>query len=215
MRKLVRGILWTVGIAVAIIAVARLTFVRWWRVPTNDPVLEASISPTLAGGDFILLFRGIHPKIGDLAVCPEPQVPSRVVVARIVATEGMHVTVHRGALKVDGDAAETEHACSPPTFQVTDPTTRNVVEQTCWVESFAGSTHPRGNVIFQEGHASLTTERDVGPRQAFLLSDNRQYHYDSRDFGNVQYETCKEWVFFRLWGKDGFFDESRRFTVIR
>ena len=47
-RELIAGIF---------IGLARLTVLRWWRVPNNDPYLTASISPSVRGGDLILLWR--------------------------------------------------------------------------------------------------------------------------------------------------------------
>ena len=58
-------------------------------------------------------------------------------------------------------------------------------------------------------------ELDVPPGHVFLVSDNRQFPWDSREFGPVPRDTCRETVLFRLLSKDGFFDVSSRFSVIR
>ena len=50
--------------------------------------------------------------------------------------------------------------------------------------------------------------------QIFLASDNRHYHDDSRDFGAVTKESCKERVVFRLWSARGWFDETRRMMFV-
>ena len=56
----------------------------------------------------------------------------------------------------------------------------------------------------------------VEPNQFFLLSDNRQFPWDSREFGAADSASCKETVVFRLWGVAGFFgDVERRLTLIR
>jgi hypothetical protein len=47
------------------------------------------------------------------------------------------------------------------------------------------------------------------------VSDNRQFPWDSREFGAVPRATCTEAVVFRLVSKDGFFDVANRFTLIR
>jgi hypothetical protein len=49
----------------------------------------------------------------------------------------------------------------------------------------------------------------------WLVSDNRLFPYDSRDFGAVPQENCQETVFFRLVGKGGFFDTATRNQYIR
>jgi hypothetical protein len=48
-----------------------------------------------------------------------------------------------------------------------------------------------------------------------LVSDNRRFPYDSRDYGPVERATCTDTVFFRLIGPGGFFDASRRFQYVR
>ena len=56
---------------------------------------------------------------------------------------------------------------------------------------------------------------DVPSGHVYLVSDNRQFPWDSREFGPVERTTCAETVFFRLVSKDGFFDVANRLTVIR
>jgi hypothetical protein len=61
------------------------------------------------------------------------------------------------------------------------------------------------------GAASPSDAQATVPNgQVWLVSDNRQFPWDSRDFGPVQRTTCTETVFFRLVGKGGFFDVSSR-----
>lgn len=56
--------------------------------------------------------------------------------------------------------------------------------------------------------------REVGAGMLFLISDNRDYHQDSRDFGAVPVEACRERIVFRLLGKGGWSDDKSRFTYI-
>ena len=48
----------------------------------------------------------------------------------------------------------------------------------------------------------------------YLLSDNREFHEDSRDFGPVPKESCTETIFFRLWGAEGWGDAETRMTYL-
>ena len=61
MSKFLRYLGWTLFIAGAVIGLARLTVIRWWQVPLGDPYLEASLAPSLQGGDWVLLWRGTAP----------------------------------------------------------------------------------------------------------------------------------------------------------
>ncbi len=49
----------------------------------------------------------------------------------------------------------------------------------------------------------------------FLLSDDRSYHDDSRDFGTVPADSCTGRIVFRLWGKEGWCDDKRRMTFVQ
>lgn len=214
MRKLARFLVWTALIVGALVGLLRATTLRWWQVPTQDPVLTASLSPTLGAGDWILLWRLTEPTVGDLALCADPQSPSRVVVARIYAEEGERVRVSEGGdVFVNDKPAAGERGCDP--FTERDPTTKLSVQQTCSEVVVRGRTHPRGDRMSQELRGSgLTQDREVPKGQVFLVSDNRHFPYDSREYGSVPRDTCKEFAFFRLWGPGGYWETTRRFNYI-
>ncbi|MBI3205949.1 MAG: signal peptidase I [Polyangiaceae bacterium] len=213
MQKLGKFLLWTALILGVLIGILRATAIRWWRVPEGDPYLEASIAPTLRGGDFVILWRGTKPKFGDLVTCPEPKAPERMVIGRIIGDPGDKVHVEGAKVSVNGRGAETEHACKPHKFKVNHPSTGAEIEQNCDVEAVAGVSHMRGSTA---GHGVQPTPVDqtVEAGKYFLVSDNRLLPYDSRDFGLVDVETCKETVFFRVVSRGGYFDSDARFTVI-
>ena len=107
MQKLLRFLLWTALIVGVLVGIARATAIRWWRIPEGDPYLEASIAPTLRGGDLIILWRLTPPKFGDLVLCPEPGTPERMVVGRIIGDPGDKVRIEGARVVVNGRAAET------------------------------------------------------------------------------------------------------------
>lgn len=214
MRKLVRFLVW-VGLAIGVVVgLARVTAIRWIRVPSGDPYLEASIAPTLRGGDLIILWRLTQPKFGDLVLCPEPDAADRIVIGRIAGEEGDKVKVQGVKLEVNGRQAETETACDPPKFTAVHPTTSAEIEQRCDVEAIAGHSHMRGG-ISGERILPAPVDTTVEDGRVFLVSDNRLLPYDSRDFGQADRSTCTETVVFRLVSAEGFFDAASRFTFIR
>jgi hypothetical protein len=87
------------------------------------------------------------------------------------------------------------------------------VEQRCSLEVANGLIHERGEAEATADLSKMEVELKAG--QVALVSDNRRYPYDSRDYGVVDRSTCKETVFFRLFGPGGFFDTSSRFQYIR
>ncbi len=214
MRKLMRFLAWTAIIVGVIVGVARATAIRWWRVPADDPFLEAAIAPTLRGGDLVILWRLTKPKFGDLVVCPEPDAPERVVVGRIIAEAGDKVEVEAQKLSINGRSAHTEEACKYPRFSVLHPTTGSEIEQGCSMEGLAGHLHKRGGT---GGHKMMprAVNTRVESGKVFLLSDNRLLPYDSRDFGQVDVDTCTETVVFRLVSAEGFFEVESRLVFIR
>ena len=214
MDKLVRFLVWTAVIVGAIVGLARLTAIRWWRIPTNDPYLEASISPTLRGGDLILLWRLTEPDFGDLVLCPEPGAPERVVIGRIVAEGNDRVAVDGTTMTLNGKKSAAERACTAKTFEVEHPGTGEPVEQHCQIETIRRSSHMRGSVPTSHP-APSTVSQEVPPGNVFLLSDNRLFPYDSRDYGSVPRDSCKEAVFFRLVSAKGYLDGESRFTFIQ
>jgi signal peptidase I len=214
MRKLLRFLLWTALIVGVVVGLARATAIRWWRVPEGDNYLDASIAPSLHGGDLVLLWRLTKPSFGDLVVCPEPNAPDRVVIGRLIGDPGDEVKVEGSKLYVNGRAAETETACDPHHFKTIHPSTHAEIEQDCSIEVVAGHSHMRGGTL-GAGVLPAPVDQKVTAGRAFLLSDNRLLPYDSRDFGLVDPSTCTETVVFRLFSRDGYKDEQNRFVFIR
>ena len=212
MSKFLRALGWTLAIAAVLVGVGRLTVIRWWQIPVGDPYLEASLAPTLRGGDWVVLWRGSKPDSGALVLCPEPKAANRLVIARLIGEKGDRVQLAGGALTINGRAPDTETGCDR--FEVTNPATHEVVQQNCRNEVIAGQTHLRGDTSESQAKPS-DADVEVPLGQVFLVSDNRLFPWDSREFGPVPRETCRESVVFRLVSKDGFFDVANRLTLIR
>jgi signal peptidase I len=214
MRKLFRFLFWVTLVIGGVIGLARLTAIRWWRVPNNDPFLTASMSPSVRGGDLVLLWRLTKPGFSDLVMCPEPKHPERVVVGRIVGVGRDEVEVNGADITVNHKRQPVEGNCAERTFIEHDPGTGVEVEQHCSIEDLGGSTSLRGEVP-AEAVRPADVKTVVPDNQLWLVSDNRLFPYDSRDYGAVPEETCRETVFFRLVSSKGFFDPSSRNQYIR
>jgi signal peptidase I len=209
MAKFLRFTAWTLFILAALVGVLRLTAIRWWQLPLNDPYLESSVAPTLHGGDWVLLWRATSPSYGSLVLCPEPKT-GRPVIGRILGEQGDHLKLDGSALTVNGTPARSDSNCDK--FQSNDPSTGIETEQSCSNEDVTGRTHARGNV--PSDALKPSTELDVPSGQVALISDNRLFPWDTREFGMVDRPTCAETVVFRLVSKDGFFDVPNRLTLI-
>jgi signal peptidase I len=213
MRAFLRFTVWLAIIIGSAIGLARATAIQWWMVPLDDPWLGASVAPSLAPGDWVILWRLTRPTDGDLVKCPEPNAPERVVIGRILGSDNDQLEFEQGSVKLSGHNLRTERGC--PQFEVAHPKTGEPVQQDCGVEDLDGRLYLRGNLVRDLPPPPSTGKLNVGTGKSFLVSDNRQFPFDSRDYGPVDASSCKESIVFRLWGKNGYFDQSRRFDVVR
>ncbi|RYE82688.1 MAG: signal peptidase I [Myxococcales bacterium] len=212
MGKWLRTIGWTAIVLAVILGALRATVLRWWRVPTDDPTLGASLAPSLYPGDFVLLWRGTV-KFGDLARCADPEAPGRYVVGRIMGEPNDDLELGGDTVSVNGKRSVQEHSCSPGTVSIPDPTSGAPTDLHCGVETIIGHKHKRGTSA-ASAHI-LQRKVQVGPGQFYLVSDNRAMPFDSRNYGGLPQASCKETVFFRLHGAKGFGDVETRLTFIQ
>jgi signal peptidase I len=211
-RKFTRFLVYTAIFIGLVLGVARATAIRWYRVPTDDPYLEASVAPTLFAGDLILLWRFTRPGFGDLVMCPEPKAEDRSVIGRIAGMPGDNVIVKGAQLSVNGQNMHSESSCEFSTFTVLDPVSRLETTLPCDRENLGGRVHNRGNP--PKGRGMHDSKLTADANRVVLISDNRYFPYDSRDFGSVPLESCKETVVFRVVSAKGFGDVATRFSLI-
>ncbi|MBI4700662.1 MAG: signal peptidase I [Deltaproteobacteria bacterium] len=212
MRKTIKALLWIVGIAVLVGVVLRGVVIATWTVP-DDPWLSVSVAPTLRGGDLVLMLTRGSPGFGDLVRCSDPDNPGGFVVGRIVAEEGDAIEMAGGILRIGGTRYDATESCTKTRFTVQHPDTGSEIEMRCSRVEMGGSWHFRGNLAKPRTQENF--QRTVDRDRVFLLSDNRDMHQDSRDFGPLLKSTCKERIFFRLWSKAGFTETESRMTYIR
>ncbi|MBI5537798.1 MAG: signal peptidase I [Deltaproteobacteria bacterium] len=211
MRKYWRGFLWGGLIIGTIVTLLRVFLLRIWVVPTDDKLMAASVAPSLAPGDVVLLFTAGTPGFSDLVRCTDPEEPRRFVIARIAGEAGDNVLIEGPTVIVNEKRATLEHACSPHMVTILDPNTDSPVEIKCDFETLGGSSHKRGTRAMGD---VARVERAIPQGFVWLLSDNRAYPDDSRLFGAVRPESCDGRIIFRIWSAKGFFDTANRFTWI-
>ena len=210
MRGSLKFLLWFSGIAAVVVGVVYLTLLDVWTVPGDDPQLTVSIQPSLGVGDVVLIARRSQPDVGELVRCLDPDAPGRFVIGRVVGISGQEVSFIDDSMRVNGRREPTGSPCDPPRMVMTAPDTQTEVELVCNYEEFAGSR--QGIIRGATDHdAPFTAKADTG--RIFLASDNRRIHMDSRDFGQLNPDTCTQLVY-RLWSAAGIADSKRRFTFL-
>jgi signal peptidase I len=208
-----------VGFAVVVLGLLgaglRLTCLRWWQVPEDDADLAASIAPTLAPGDWLILWRATAPGFGDLVTCPDPENPGDVFIGRIAAEPGDSLVVDdTGNVTVNKARALSERACETPKFLVDNPRNGEPVELRCDIELLGGVHHQRA-LVPPTALKPAPVKHEVDPGSVYLLSDNRAYPFDSRDFGPVSQASCNETIVFRLVSRLGFSSIRTRLSWIQ
>lgn len=199
-----------------LVGVLRLTCLRWWQVPADDPDLVASIAPSLGGGDWVILWRATAPGFGDLVMCPDPEDPAAVFIGRIAGEPRDRLSVDEvGVITVNNARARSEHACDPAMFTLENPSTGEPMELRCDVETLGGVHHKRA-LIPQKSpiKPQPLKNRPIEAGGVFLISDNRLFPFDSRDFGPLPQASCRERIAFRLVSRLGFSDVEHRLSWI-
>jgi signal peptidase I len=212
MGKLIRGLGWILGVVVVFGIIARLTIVEAWVIP-DLPRFGIALEPTLTAGDTVLMLTRGTPGFGDLVRCTDPDDANGFVVGRIAGLSGDTVEANGGDLRVDGKRYDGEMACPETTRTVIHPTSGDKVTLTCDQVQMGGRLHYRG--VSQKRDIPTPVKLTVGTGMVFLLSDDRSYHDDSRDFGVVPLDSCKNRIFGRVWSKAGWSDDRSRLSYIR
>jgi signal peptidase I len=211
-----RVVVFTAVVLGALVGGLRLTCLRWWQVPVDDPDLAASLAPTLGPGDWVILWRGTAPGFGDLVLCPDPEDPNEILLGRIVAEPGDHLSIDdMGSLTVNNARMRSERACDPPKVKVANPRSGDEVELSCDIETIGGVHHQRTLIPSIATPKPTALNREIEAGAIFLVSDNRLYPFDSRDFGPLPQAGCREAVVFRLVSRLGFSDVKKRLSWIQ
>jgi signal peptidase I len=202
---------WLVGVLGVALLVLYAFFFDVWTVPSDDPLLSASIEPTLSPGDVVVVTRHGTVDRGNLVRCADPQAAGRYVVARAMGKFGDKLEILGEVVLIDGKHTPSGHACDPPRTGVFNPQTSEEVPLVCSVEEYGEVTY---SALRSEDRPEPPTRPvTVEASRWFLVSDDRHVHLDSRDFGQVDPATCQH-IVYRLVGAAGFGDTKKRLSII-
>ena len=212
MRKMLHAVFWISLVLGAVLFCLRMTILSWWVIPTDDPLHAASIAPSLAAGDVVLMLRR-QPVFGDLMRCADPEQPGRYVVGRVLGEPGDVVELNGDEVTVNNKTSAQETRCAQPTFTMADPTSGSQVELYCSIEAISGHKHKRAT--FLRGRAQFKRKVTVGEDHVYLVSDDRAFPMDSREYGALPRSSCQENIFFRVQSQKGLGDAESRLTAIQ
>lgn len=147
-----------VVICVAIVLAAAWGIRTFVIEPFEVP--SASMETTIMTGDRLfaekITYHFSQPKAGDIVVFSDPQLPSRVLVKRVIATEGQTVNLVNGFVYVDG-------------VKQNEPYTQ-------------GSSYPLSKTA---SNVSISYPYTVPAGEVWVMGDNRENSSDSRYFGPI------------------------------
>jgi signal peptidase I len=210
MKTWFRILAWAGGIIGVISLILYLFVYDVWTVPTDDPMMSASIEPSLSGGDVVLVTRHTTPARGNLLRCADPQAAGRFVIARMIGKWGDQIDIANEIVSIDGQHTPSPRACNPPTTMMKHPATGEDIELSCSIEEFGEMSF---SVYRARDRAEPKSSAKVAQNTVYLVSDNRHMHVDSRDYGQIDPSTCQH-IVFRLWGAGGIFESRHRFSLI-
>ncbi len=210
MRVFFKTLLWAACLLGLVAGALYALMFDVWSVPTDDPMLSASIAPTLSPGDVVVLSRHGSVSRGELLRCNDPQAAGRYVIARAIGASGDKLVLDGETVSIDGHRTPSPHACDVVKTVLHDPNTDEDVELVCSIEQ-------SGPVEFEALRAAVRpeplTKATVEGGSWYLVSDDRHLHVDSRDYGPIDPRTC-EHVLFRIVGPAGFGDVATRFSIV-
>lgn len=140
-------------------------------------VPSASMEITIMTGDRLFAekvsyhFTDVQP--GDIVVFSDPQVPSRVLAKRVIATEGQTVSMSGGTLYIDGVAQSEPYV--------------------------TGETYPLSQTA---GNVSISYPYVVPEGEVWVMGDNRGNSSDSRYFGSIDEDTIFGKAILTYWPLD-------------
>lgn len=140
-------------------------------------VPSASMETTIMTGDRLFAekvsyhFADVQP--GDIVVFSDPQVPSRVLVKRVIATEGQTISISGGTLYIDGVAQSEPYV--------------------------TGETYPLSQTA---GNVSISYPYVVPEGEVWVMGDNRENSSDSRYFGSIVEDTIFGKAILTYWPLD-------------
>lgn len=210
MKTVLSFVAWVVAIVSVTLFVVERVWLEAWKVPTDDPMLAASIEPQLSAGDVVLVWRGPTFARGNLLRCPDPQAAGRYVIARAIAAPGDNLSIDHEGVSLDGHAMRSPHACGQHDYTVFDPGRDESVNLTCVTQEYGDRDF---SALVSADHPEPATKAHIDVGQWFLVSDNRHIHVDSRDYGPIDASGCRH-IVFRLWGGDGLGDANKRLSLV-
>ena len=135
---------------------------------------SGSMENTIEVGDMVfsekVTYYGSDPQRGDIVTFSDPEIPSRILIKRVIATGGETVDLVDGRVVVDGVALEESYTEGKPSYPLTA----------------AYGTE-------------ITYPYTVPEGELWVMGDNRTNSQDSRYFGSIDESSVTGRAVFTYW----------------
>lgn len=169
-RRIVSLVL-TVVLVVAVALFLRTFVFQSYRIPSG------SMEDTIMTGDQVFAEKISYylgePEPGDIVTFDDPEVPSRTLIKRVIATAGQTIDLVDGSVYVDGQVLDEPYTDGKPTYPL---------------ESVTG--------------AQIVYPYTVPAGEIWVMGDNRTNSSDSRYFGSIPVSSVSAKAVFRYWPLD-------------
>ena len=174
-RSVFRSVLSVVLTLAAIVLASYLlrTFVfQSYEIPS------ASMEETIMTGDLVfsekVSYRFGDPEPGDIVTFEDPEIPSRTLIKRVIATEGQTVDLKDGSVYIDG------------------------------LKQFEPYTDGKPSYPLANSSEEITYPYTVPAGEVWVMGDNRTNSQDSRYFGSVPVSSISGKAVLVYWPIDQF-----------
>lgn len=161
-------------VVVAIVAIIAMSWLMRTFLFQAYQIPSGSMEETIMTGDMVfaekLSYRFSEPQRGDIITFADPEIPSRTLIKRVIATEGQTVEIEDGKVVVDGIALDEPYTYGKPSYPLTTAYGTNI-------------TYPY----------------TVPVGEVWVMGDNRTNSQDSRYFGSIPISTIAGKAVFIYW----------------
>lgn len=170
LRKLLSVVI-TVAVIVLVSFLLRTFVFQAYEIPSG------SMEDTIMTGDMVFSEKVSYyfdePEYRDIVTFADPQLPSRTLIKRVIATGGQTVDLHDGAVYIDGKRLDEPYTDGQETYPL---------------RTASGVT--------------VTYPYTVPAGSIWVMGDNRGNSQDSRYFGAIPIDTVTGKAVFKYWPFD-------------
>lgn len=162
-----------VSIALTIAAIIVVSYLLRMFVFQSYEIPSASMEETIMTGDLVIgekiSYRFGSPEAGQIATFDDPEIPSRILIKRIIATEGQTIDLIDGNVYIDGERQFESYTDGKPTYPLPN------------------------------SKANITYPYTVPAGHVWMMGDNRTNSQDSRYFGAIPVSSISSKAVLTYW----------------